>query len=163
MQWTKETTRWIISNTCYEVLTIGIALLFFVLIFRISLLGQTLLSRQRQQFKLMAVCLQGAHFSIGSGKFTDNLQGRLYQFFSVCCRESSSITDTEYLSVFGNLEGLNVKILFDLQEKRDHYTAEKCKWYNTCISHSCKIPDKSNIARGHVKQLLSLHSPRSKD
>ena len=47
MLWTEETTRWIISNTCYEVLTIGTALLFFVLIFSISLLGQTLLSRQR--------------------------------------------------------------------------------------------------------------------
>lgn len=142
MLWTKETTRWIISNTCYEVLTIGIALLFFVLIFSISLLGQTLLSRQRQQFKLMAVCLQGAHFSIGSGKFTDNLQGRLYQFFSVHRREPSSITDTEhYLSVFENLEGLNLKISFDLREKKDHYTAEECKQYNTCISHSCKIPD----------------------
>ena len=40
------------------------------------------------------------------------------------CREPSSITDTEYLSVFGNLEGLNLKILFDLREKKDHYTAE---------------------------------------
>lgn len=43
------------------------------------------------------------------------------------CREPSSITDTEYLSVFGNLEGLNLKILSDLQEKKDHHTAEKCK------------------------------------
>ena len=58
------------------------------------------------------------------------------------CRESSSITDTEYLSVFGNLEGLNVKTLFDLQEKKDHSTAEKCKY---SITHASLIAARFQI------------------
>lgn len=164
MLWTKETTRWIISNTWYEVLTTVIALLLFVLIFSISLLGHFYQDNVSNLNWWPCVCKEHI-FQLAVVSLQITCRAGCISF-SLCIVGNRAPLPT--LSVnyqcLGILKALMLKF-YSIYKKRRIIIQLKSV---SGITHASLIAarfqiSKRNIARGHVKQLLSLDSPRSKN